>query len=322
METMRALVSAALAGGMLLSGTAMAETRLTLKAAASGSAYYVMTVQLSEAIRTESKGAVIPTVEESQGSVQNVKEAIRRPGAYLFTSPPALVAAARAGKKPFEGETGYDTVQGLFTLPAITMHWVVRADAGVASLGDLAGKRFVAGGRGTFTQRQSDAVFRLLGIADKVNLVDVELNAAVNAMRNRQIDGFATGGSFPAPNLQELAVAMPIRLLGLDDAQVAQIRQQDPSATAMTIPAGVYKGVDTPTSTIALPVGAYATQRMDEATAYAVVKAFWVRKPELAKQNPWWDGVTTDQVALLGVDLHPGAARYYREAGITIPAAR
>lgn len=315
------MISAVLAGGLMLSGAAMAQTRVTLKAAASGSAYYVMTVQLSEAIRTETGGAVIPTVEESQGSVQNVKEAIRRPGAYLFTSPPGLVAAARAGRKPFAGETGYDTVRGLFTLPAITMHWVVRADAGIAGFGDLAGKRFVAGGRGTFTQRQSDAVFKLLGLADKVNIVDVELNAALNAMRNRQIDGFATGGSYPAPNLQELAVAVPIRLLGLAEADIAQIRKDDPSATAMTIPAGTYKGIDTPTRTIALPVGAYATQHMDDATAYAIVKAFWTRKEELTKQNPWWGGVDADQIGLLGVQIHPGAERYYREAGIAVPAA-
>lgn len=323
MGTMRALTSAVMAGGlMLLAQGAAAETRLTLKAAASGSAYYVMTVQLAETIRTETKGAVQPTVEESQGSVQNVKESARRPGAYLFTSPPGLIAAARAGRKPFEGETGYDGIRGLFTLPAITMHWVVRSDAGIQSLSDLAGKRFVAGGRGTFTQRQSDAVFRLLGIADKVNLVDVELNAAVNAMRNRQIDGFATGGSYPAPNLQELAVATPIRLLGLEEAQIAQIQKQDASAAAVTIPAGIYKGVDTPTRTIALPVGAYGTLKMDEDTAYGVVKAFWERKAEMAKQNPWWDGVSPDQIALLGVAIHPGAARYYREAGIAIPAAQ
>lgn len=317
---MRALASAVLAGGLLLSQGVAAETRLTLKAAASGSAYYVMTVQLAETIRTETRGAVAPTVEESQGSVQNVKEAARRPGAYLFTSPPALVAAARGGRKPFEGESGYDGIRGLFTLPAITMHWVVRADAGVAGFADLAGKRFVAGGRGTFTQRQSDAVFRMMGIADKVNIVDVELNAAVNAMRNRQIDGFATGGSYPAPNLQELAVATPIRLLGLDEAQIEAIRKEDPSATGLTIPAGVYKGIDTPTRTIALPVGAYGTTKMDEATAYAVVKAFWERKAEMSKQNPWWDGVAADQIALLGVSVHPGAARYYREAGIPVPA--
>lgn len=115
---------------------------------------------------------------------------------------------------------------------------------------------------------------------------------------------------------------MPIRLLGLEAAQIEQIRQEDPSATDLVIPAGTYKGVDTPTRTIALPVGAYATQKMDEATAHAIVKAFWERKAELTKQNPWWGGVTAEQNALLGVPLHPGAARYYREAGIAIPAAR
>lgn len=321
---MRPLLTATLAAFALAAASgaaAMAETRMTLKAAAAGSAYYVMTVQLAELFKTASKGEILPTVEESQGSVQNVKEAPRRPGAYVFTSPPSLIANAIQGRKPFEGETGYDTVRGLFVMPAVTMHWVVRADAGIAAFEDLAGKRFVAGGRGTFTQRQSQAVFEMLGIADKVQSVDVELNAAVNAMRNRQIDGFATGGSYPAPNLRELAVGTPIRLLGLTEAQVAAIRQKDPSAAALIIPAGTYKGVDTPTRTIALPVGAYGTTKMDDATAYTLVKAFWSERPAMAAANPWWGGVTTDQVALLAAKIHPGAMRYYQEAGIAVPDA-
>ncbi|MBM3572395.1 MAG: TAXI family TRAP transporter solute-binding subunit, partial [Alphaproteobacteria bacterium] len=170
--------------------TAAAQTRVTLKSAATNTAYYHMTVQIAEALKSATQGQIQATVEESQGSVQNVKEAAKRPGAFIFTSPPGLVQSAVAGKKPFEGESGYDAIRALFVMPAITMHWVVRADAGVRSFADLAGKDFVAGGRGTFSERQTIAVFKLLGLEGKVKLVEVELAAAFNAVRNRQVSGF------------------------------------------------------------------------------------------------------------------------------------
>src|SRR3546814_19901030 len=59
-------------------GAAQAQTRITLKSATASSSYYVMMVQLGEVLRAETKGQIQATVEESQGSVQNVKEAAKR----------------------------------------------------------------------------------------------------------------------------------------------------------------------------------------------------------------------------------------------------
>ena len=53
--------------------SAHAETRVTYKSASAGTAYYQMGVELSEAIRQGTDDAIILTLEESQGSVQNVK---------------------------------------------------------------------------------------------------------------------------------------------------------------------------------------------------------------------------------------------------------
>ena len=59
-----------------LVGSASAETRITYKSAKSTSSYYQMAVEIAEAMKAGSSGAIIVTVEESQGSVQNVMEAI------------------------------------------------------------------------------------------------------------------------------------------------------------------------------------------------------------------------------------------------------
>ena len=93
---------AVVAIGLALTGTVSAETRITYKSAKTTSSYYQMAVQIAEAMKAGSEGNIIVTVEESQGSVQNVMESAVRPGNYVFTTPPVLVKLAKAGKAMFE----------------------------------------------------------------------------------------------------------------------------------------------------------------------------------------------------------------------------
>lgn len=300
-------------------GAAQAQTRVTLKSATAGSSYYLMMVQLGEALKTASSGELSPTIEESQGSVQNVKEAARRPGNFVFTTPPGLVRDAREGKAPFAGESGHDALRALFPIPGITMHWVVRADAGVASLSDLAGKDFIPGGRGTAGQRLTAAALTALGLEGKVRLVDTELGSAPAAVRNRQVAGYGTASTHPSPQVQELAATTAIRLIGLSPEEMEKVRAIDPSSAPVTIARGTYPGVDQDVRTLSVPVAAYATLRMDEATAHAITRAYWTQREAMARQNPWWAGVTHEMLAAVAGPLHPGALRYYAEAGIAVP---
>jgi TRAP transporter TAXI family solute receptor len=131
--------------------------------------------------------------------------------------------------------------------------------------------------------------------------------------------GVALAGAFPLPPAMELAQATPIRLLSLSPTELAAILANDDSTRAQIIPKGTYPGVDYDVASIARPAGAYTTEKMSEATAYAITKAFWSGKEALAQRNPPWEAVTPAALAGLGAKLHRGAQRYYREAGITVP---
>jgi hypothetical protein len=309
------LVTATAVACLLAVSWASAETRIAYKSAKSTSSYYQMAVQVAEAMKRGSKGNIIVTVEESQGSVQNVKEVANRSGNYVFTTPPSLVKMAREGRKMFkDASPNYQRIRALFPIPSLTMHIVVRADSGIRTFKDLAGKKLLIG-RGSFGAREAARYIDLFGLKGKVDLVGVELNSAVPALKNGQIDGFATAGSYPAPNVIEAAAGTKIRLLSMSDEQVAMTGR-----TRLVIPAGTYPGVDENVTTTSLPVGVYTTSAMDAKTAYALTRIFWQNKKEMGKTSAWWNAVTPNDLANLGATLHPGAARYYREAGIAIPA--
>jgi TRAP transporter TAXI family solute receptor len=301
-------------GALCFAATLQAETRVTYKSAKSTSSYYQMAVQIAEAMKTGSGGDIIVTVEESQGSVQNVKEVGNRGGNYVFTTPPVLVKLAMDGKKMFkDANPKYQEIRSLFVIPSLTMHLVVRADAGIEQFSDLAGKKFLIG-KGSFGAREAAKYIELFGLKDKVDLIDVELNAAVAALKNGLIDGFATAGSYPAPNVIEAAAGTPLRIISLSDDQVAQTKR-----TRLVIPAGTYPGIDEDVVTTSLPVGAYSTTEMGDDLAYQLTRTFWEQKSAMGQNNAWWDAVTVDALDSLGAKLHPGALKYYREAGVAVP---
>ncbi|NNF78756.1 MAG: TAXI family TRAP transporter solute-binding subunit [Rhizobiales bacterium] len=294
---------------------ANAETRVTYKSAKTTSSYYQMAVQIAEAVKKGSNGDIIVTVEESQGSVQNVKEAALRTGNYVFTTPPVLVKLAQNEKAMFKGKGNpkFAEIRALFPIPSLTMHFVMRADSGVKSFGDLEGKKLLIG-KGSFGAREGAKYIKLFGLEGKVTLADVELDAAVSALKNKQIDGFVTAGSWPAPNVIEAAASTGVNVLSLNDEEVAKTKR-----TKLVIPGGTYAGVDSDTVTTSLPVVAHTTTAMDDDTAYKLTKTYWAQKKEMGSSNAWWNGVSGDLLVNVYGKIHPGALKYYDEAGIKVP---
>ena len=92
-------IGAAAAVALGLAGAAGAETtRVTYKSAKTGSSYYQMAVQIAEAMKAGTDGDIAVTVEESQGSVQNVMEVRARRRLRVHHAPrPRRAGAGRQG---------------------------------------------------------------------------------------------------------------------------------------------------------------------------------------------------------------------------------
>ncbi|SFU10590.1 TRAP transporter solute receptor, TAXI family [Pseudovibrio denitrificans] len=298
--------------------SAQAETRVTYKSAKTSSSYYQMAVQIAEAMKEASNGDIIVTVEESQGSVQNVMEAAVRPGNYVFTTPPVLVKLAKGGKAMFEKRANpkLGEIRALFPIPSLTMHFVVGEDSGIESFADMKGKKILIG-KGSFGAKEGAKYLKLFGLEGQVELADVELSNAVPALKNGQIDGFVTAGSYPAPNVIEAAAGTGVNVLSLSDDQIAQTKR-----TKLVIPAGTYAGQDADITTTSLPVVAYTTTQMDDDTAYALTKSFWDQKAKMGKGAAWWNGVDKDLLSNISGKIHPGALKFYDEVGYTITDAQ
>ena len=288
-----------------------ADTKITYKSAKSTSSYYQMGVQIAESMKKSSNGSIIVTVEESQGSVQNVKEVIARKGNYVFTTPPVLVKLAMAEKAMFKGKGNprFAEIRALFPIPSLTMHFVMSKKSNVNSFEDMAGKTILLG-KGSFGAKEGAKYLKLFGLEGKVKLAEVELSNAVPALKNGQIDGFVTAGSFPAPNVIEAAASSGAKVISLNEDQVKASKR-----TRLIIPAGTYAGQDKDIITTSLPVIAFTTSNMNDNTAYLLTKTYWENKKSLGEAAKWWNGVSMDMLSNILTDIHPGAKKYYEEVG-------
>ena len=308
----------ALGATSLMASVLNAETRVTYKSAKSTSSYYQMAVQIAEAMKSGTSGNIIVTVEESQGSVQNVKEAASRPGNYVFTTPPVLVKLAKGAKAMFKGKGSpkYNDIRALFPIPSLTMHFVLSNKSGVKKFDDLKGKTILIG-KGSFGAREGAKYLKLFGLKDSVKLANVELSNAVPALKNGQIDGFVTAGSWPAPNVIEAAASTGVHVLTLSSEQIKKTKR-----TRLVIPDGTYKGQKGPITTTSLPVVAYSTLRMNAETAYVLTKTYWTEKSKMGSKASWWNGVGKGLMSNIKGKIHPGALKYYTEAGFSIESSQ
>ena len=309
MKLLNLLIAFLLAAGFL--NTAVSETRITYKSAKSTSSYYQMAVEIAEAMKKGSGGDMIVTVEESQGSVQNVMEAIGRTNNYVFTTPPVLIKLARSGSAMFKDKSNprFDQVRALFPIPSLTMHFVMSKSSGVNDFSGMEGKTILLG-KGSFGAKEGAKYLKLFGLEGTVKLAEVELSNAVPALKNGQIDGFVTAGSFPAPNVIEAAASAGANVISLSDDQVKTSKR-----TRLVIPAGTYAGQDKDIVTTSLPVVAFTTTDMDDNTAYMLTKTYWENKNVLGEAAKWWNGVSLSMLSNILTDIHPGAKRYYQEIG-------
>ena len=318
MKNILKTVTAGLFCTALTATLACAETRITYKSAKTTSSYYQMGVQIAEAMKAGSDGDIIVTVEESQGSVQNVMEVKSRGGDYVFTTPPVLVKLAQGGKAMFKGKSDqkFDEIRALFPIPSLTMHFVMSLKSGVNDFSGMEGKTILLG-KGSFGAKEGAKYLGLFGLEGKVKLAEVELSNAVSALKNGQIDGFVTAGSYPAPNVIEAAASTGVKIMSLNDEQITKTKR-----AKLIIPAGTYAGQNSDIITTSLPVAAFTTTAMSDDAAYALTKTYWEGKKSMGMGAAWWNGVNKGLMDNISGKIHPRAIRYYTEAGFTLTDAQ
>ena len=204
-------------------------------------------------------------------------------------------------------------------------HYITRADSGIEKLEDIAGRKIFAGPPGGAAKRVCLGNIKdasgLVGGKD-FEAVDFGFDAAIQAFQDDKIDVIVLSTNVPSSSVSQFALTKKIRLIDID---VTKLKINPLIGRTINVIApdayGDNQANTSPVRTHGALVNFSARMDLDEEVVYQVTKAIWEHVDELHEAAAWMkDTVSLENaLELIPMRLHPGAERYYREIGMTIP---
>jgi len=290
--------------------------QLALATGAAGGTFNLYGAALAEMLTRSTAADVVPRV--TAGSNENIR--LVDSGAV----PLALAAMGPAfeawnGTGPFAG-TARRNIRALFPMYETPFALIALRRSGIARVADLQGKRVGVGPSGGPTT----IFFRAL--AEEAGIACTQVNGSPDEHARQlvagEIDAFWFGAGVPVAAFAQVADTQDAVVFGLTAPEVEKMRRRFAYLAPNTIAANTYRGQAEPVQTVALWNFVVASPALGEQIAYDITRAALSQTAALAARVPAASASTAANAVANGfLPFHPGAARYYREAGIGLPAA-
>ena len=260
------------------------------------------------------------TVESTGASVFNVN-AIRTGDLSMgiVQSDTQYYAGTGTGSEQFV-KAGPDTkLRVLFSLHAEAFTLVARDDANIHDFKDLKGKRVNIGDPGSGNRSTMELLMKEYNWDPSVYKLATDLKPAemAGALCDDKIDAYVYVVGHPNGSIKEAATTCKSHLVPVVGPEVDAFMKKYPFYPAATIPGGMYTGTPDAVNTFGPRATLLASTDLPEETAYQIVKAVFTNLDEFKKLHPALENLTKEEM-LTGnsVEFHPGALRYFKEAGL------
>lgn len=266
---------------------------------------------------------LVAVAQATAGSVENIRLLLTG-AAEAALSQSDVSYAAYTGTGVFAARPPFEGLRAIGTLYVEALHAVVRAESAIFEPADMRGHAVSLGDEGSGTLVEARLVLAAFGVREsEVKAFYLTPGAGAERVAKGEIDAFFIVGGAPVAAVSDLAERTLIRLIPFSGPEADRVRAAHRFITTTTVPEGTYPGVlATPT----LGVGAEVLVRADlpEVLIYGITRALWHENTRrlLAEGHPKGKLIDpANAVANVSVPLHPGAERYYREAGLIGNAA-
>ena len=306
------MLAAVLCLGMMPS--ALAAEDLTLGTAATTGTYYFVGAAIGNTVSKYNNDLEVLVISTA-GGVENIR---------LITTGEIDIGMANAdalfdaynGENTF-AEVGKMPIRGLAALYPSVSHMMVRADSGIKSWSDLKGKKVCLGTAGSSHTVASKALLALYGINWETDIEAYYLTTGemCTMLSDGDIDAAFLVGGAPVSGVTNACATAQLDLLDIDEDVMDAMIEQLPYFTKSTIPADTYPGISHSVNAVALTTCFFVNADMSEETAYQFVKTMMENVEEFAEANASCKYIQDASVTELPIEIHPGAAKYYREKG-------
>lgn len=253
----------------------------------------------------------------------------------FFSTVPSLMNLMAGKKRMYENiEDAPElakNIRAILGFKAGAYHPVTLSGSGIENWEDIKGKTVFTGPPAGSASATSEALIKIITgyvPGDDYTAVRLSWGEGYAALADGKIDMMVRPAEVGSANVERFGLSGEFRLLSIPadkiDSEEMQALFGRPGRGMLQFDGDVYKGQLTGGQITALGftqfVGTHAGVAED--VVYKATKSFWENLDEVHATAFFLKEVTPETAfTSVNVPLHPGAAKYYEEAGITIPEA-
>ncbi len=299
---------------------AVEQPKLSIRSGNMTGAYYAAASAVAKVFnRAGAQDGMRLTTAESEGSPANIDAVLGGQAAFGIAQADMLEAASQ-GRGPWEGtpRTELRAVLGLH-VEALTI--VARGDHAIQSVSDLRGKRINIGAPGSSDHQYAGVLLAAAGVPpEAVTLSQRSAVLAADLLQHDEIDAYIYTVGHPNLSLIEASTGpRRVQLIPLDTPVIAWAMAQNHLLFPTEIPTEYYPALQSQGSVRTIGVRAVLFTRADlgEEIVYRLVREVVTHFELFQRQHPVLQGVTPREACgSAPIPLHPGAVRFFREAGL------
>ncbi|MBE5743111.1 MAG: TAXI family TRAP transporter solute-binding subunit [Clostridiales bacterium] len=313
-------------------------TNITIYTGGTGGTYYAFTngLQTQLAKKTDYTYSV---VGDTGGSVANLKAIQSGDCKMAIVQNDTMVNAYNGFTQNF-AETGAITNFSVIGQVYPEVIQIVTDDANIKTLADLkgSGKSVSIGDVGSGVEANAVALLRKYGIDiafDEANkkytstdivIQNLSVAKSADAMKENKLSVFFFTSGAPATSITEIALAKTVYMLGLSDAVMDEFIAENKidnkydvySKQPITNAQYNFISASEPVWTIGVSATYIISNSLSEEIVYNITKAIWESKGSIGHSVESTMNTDYAFVTIGNVPVHPGAAKYYREIGLTV----
>ena len=294
---------------------------INVATATTGGAYYPIGNAIAQ-LWNEKVPGVKASAQATNGTPHNI-QLMAKKDAEVAIGQSGVVYQAVNGVGAYKDQGKQTFFTAMTHLYPNVMQWVVRRELPVKSLAELKGRRIVPGPQNSATELNSREMLDVIGLDYRtkgdLKADYLDYNQAAEQLKNKHAEVIMIAGGVPTAAVLDVMTTGEGKLLSLPDDYVQKLTAKYPWYFPITIPAGSYRGQDAEVKTVAVANMLIVRNDLPDPLVHDLVKAMYDNAGALAQSHAAMkafqlkDGLKgiSDVVA-----LHPGAARFFQEAGV------
>lgn len=288
----------------------VAAERVSIGTGGTGGLFYVIGAGMAELLN-QNMPDTTARAEVTGASVENIRRVAAGQMTFGFSSSSTLYEATVA-EGPFE--EALDVAAMAYLYPAVLQIATIES-TGIQTMSDLAGKRINLGPPGSNSAVLVQRLMEAYGVFEPGNAQFLSYTEGATALINGTIEATVVLAGAPTAALIDLGAQRDMRLISVDEETVAPLLEQYPFYQFYEIEAGTYSGQDETVLAINDPATIFTSTSANEETVYQITKAIFDNLDELGQVHPQAAAIALETATDAPIDLHPGARRYFDEAG-------